>query len=148
MNVTLLRPSTNGLLVNPFSDKLRPADPPPLTISQACHTNFGAALAYTPGESPSFGHPPSLAPTTVTEQDTVCIKSAARTTSPRMPLGATDREEVERRFQVARAKREIACGDRRREAIVERARQPEPAVDPVPAERQRELVEVQLAGME
>ena len=60
-----------------------------------------------------------------------------------MPGGAAHRQEVESIVEatgpagVRCAERKIARGDRRREAVVERVRDPQPRVEPVPAEPAR-----------
>src|SRR6266511_6397068 len=60
----------------------------------------------------------------------------------------TDGEEVERALQPRLAQLEIALGDRRHEALVERLRDPQHAMDAVPAESDRDLVDAQLACVE
>src|SRR2546425_742116 len=61
---------------------------------------------------------------------------------------AAHREEVERSVYALGTQRKVARRDRRREAVVERTRQPEPLVDRIPAEPERQLVETELAGVE
>ena len=74
-------------------------------------------------------------------------------TRQKRPGGARSRsqhgEEVQRAVEVARAQGEVADGDRRREAVVERLREPQRLVDAVPAEPlDRDLVRAQLARVE
>src|ERR687897_2839099 len=70
--------------------------------------------------------------------------TTARSPTSRM----ADREEVERSIEVGLAQGKVGRGDCGDEAVVEGSRDPEPAVNAVPAEPQRELVRTQLARVE
>src|ERR1700761_2518724 len=70
--------------------------------------------------------------------------------SPAVPssLRPADGKEVERAVEVPAREAKVGGGDRGREAVVERLRQPEPLVDAVPTELQRPAVDAQLARVE
>ena len=67
----------------------------------------------------------------------------------RLELGMTDGEEVEGPIEVfIGGDLEVGGRDRRDEAVVEGLREAKGAVDPVPAEPERPLVDAQLPGVE
>src|SRR4051812_33827646 len=74
-------------------------------------------------------------------------------TIARSPTGSrsamADGDEVERPVEVtALSEPEVSGGDRRHESGIERLRQPQRRVDPIPPGAQRDLVDPELAGME
>src|ERR671918_581148 len=73
----------------------------------------------------------------------VC-RTTARSPTSRM----ADGEEVERAFEVPVPEGEVRRGDRRDEAVVERPRDPQRPVDPVPPEAERDLVRPEPASVE
>src|SRR5215208_2309528 len=82
-------------------------------------------------------------------------RTIARSPTPSPPVmraptscRVADGEEVQRRVEVPFPESEVGGGDRRREAVVEGLGQPQPFVNAVPAELDRQLVGPQLAGVE
>ncbi len=66
-------------------------------------------------------------------------------------LATADGDEVERLVEVGLssiAKREVRCGDRRRESVVERLRDSQALVDAIPAQIERDLMDPQLPRVE
>src|SRR4029450_4359226 len=58
------------------------------------------------------------------------------------------RQEIQRPVELARVQAEVARADRWDEAVVEGPGDPQGAVDAVPAEPDRQLVDAQLTGVE
>src|SRR5215204_3998815 len=88
-----------------------------------------------------------------TEESRPPACSASRPPQAGLPLvtRAANGDEVAGPVQIRlalRPKGEVRGGDRRREAVVERLRQPQRLVDALPARLERQLVDAELAGVE